>query len=232
MKTKNTLKSLFILVVLSTGISMSKAQNTKVERPVPPLGFAYNALEPYIDSTTMYIHYNKHYMGYYQKFLKATEGTSYESQSMETIFANISKAEPAVRNNGGGYYNHMLFWENLSSKKGAPGEDLKKAIENQFGTLDKFKEAFSQSASTVFGSGWTWLILTSDKKLVITSTANQDNPLMDIATVKGTPLLNLDVWEHAYYLKYQNKRADYISAFWNVVNWEVVTKRYQDAIKN
>jgi superoxide dismutase, Fe-Mn family len=222
--------ALVAVVCLMSSVNVT-AQNTKVERPIPPLNYTYNALEPYIDSTTMYIHYNKHYMGYYQKFLKATEGTPYESQSMETIFANISKADAALHNNAGGYYNHKMFWEILSPKSGQPSDELKKAIESQFQSFDKFKETFSQAATSVFGSGWAWLIVTADGKLVITSTANQDNPLMDVATVKGIPILNLDVWEHAYYLKYQNKRPDYIAAFWNVVNWEEVSKRYAAAIK-
>jgi Fe-Mn family superoxide dismutase len=161
--------------------------------------------------------------------LKAIAGTEYEYQTMEDIFSNTNKAPAAVRNMGGGYYNHTLFWANLSPTLGAPSATLKSAIENRFGSMDAFKEAFSKASSSVFGSGWTWLIVTPEGKLEITSTSNQDNPLMDIATIKGTPLLTIDVWEHAYYLKYQNKRADYIAAFWNVVNWTEVSNRYEKA---
>jgi Fe-Mn family superoxide dismutase len=143
----------------------------------------------------------------------------------------MSKQTDAVRNNGGGYYNHLFFWNNLSAKSSGPSADLSAALTKSFGSVDKFKETFNTAAKTRFGSGWAWLYLGSDKNLTIASTPNQDNPLMDISSVKGTPLLTLDVWEHAYYLKYQNKRADYVDAFWNVVNWEEVNRRYQAALK-
>ena len=196
----------------------------------PALPYAYDALEPYIDARTMEIHYDKHHRAYYTNFLNAIKGTPLEGMAVTDIFASISKQPDAIRNNGGGYYNHFFFWNNL--RKGtAPAGELSAAITKSFGSFDKFKEAFSTAAKTRFGSGWAWLYLNSDKNLAVGSTPNQDNPLMDISTVKGTPLLTLDVWEHAYYLKYQNKRADYIDAFWNVVNWDEVNKRYTASVK-
>jgi Fe-Mn family superoxide dismutase len=197
----------------------------------PALPFAYNALEPYIDARTMEIHYDKHHRAYYTNFLNAIKGTTLEGKSLSDIFSTMSKQADAVRNNGGGYYNHLFFWNNLSAKSAGPSADLSAALTKSFGTVEKFKETFNTAAKTRFGSGWAWLYLGADKNLSIASTPNQDNPLMDISSVKGTPLLTLDVWEHAYYLKYQNKRADYVDAFWNVVNWEEVNRRYQAALK-
>jgi Fe-Mn family superoxide dismutase len=197
----------------------------------PALPYAYDALEPYIDARTMEIHYDKHHRTYFTNYVNATKGTPLEGMAVADIFASISKQPDPVRNNGGGLYNHTLFWNNLAAKSGGPSKDLSAAINKVFGSMDKFKEAFTNAGKTRFGSGWAWLILNSDKNLAIVSTPNQDNPLMDISPVKGTPLLTLDVWEHAYYLKYQNKRADYIEAFWNVVNWEEVSKRYAAAAK-
>lgn len=197
----------------------------------PPLPFAYNALEPYIDARTMEIHYDKHHRAYYTNFLNAIKGTTLEGMTLTAIFASVSKQADAVRNNGGGYYNHLFFWNNLGTGSAGPSSELSAAITKSFVSFDKFKEAFSTAAKTRFGSGWAWLYLNSDKNLAVGSTPNQDNSFMDISQIKGTPLLTLDVWEHAYYLKYQNKRADYIDAFWNVVNWEEVNKRYQLAIK-
>jgi Fe-Mn family superoxide dismutase len=234
MKNERTVKSKFFFVVLLFSAIMlnASAQNkVKTNFEFAKLPFAYNTLEPYIDSTTMLIHYSKHHRAYYDKFIAAIAGTEYEYQNMNEIFAAISKAPAAVRNMGGGYYNHTLFWGNLSPTPGVLSDKLKSAIETRFGTFDAFKEAFNKASSGVFGSGWAWLVLTSDGKLEITSTSNQDNPLMDIATVKGTPLLTIDVWEHAYYLKYQNRRADYINAFWNVVNWNEVSRRFDEAVK-
>jgi len=178
------------------------------------------------------IHYDKHHRAYYTNFLNAVKGTPLEGMPLADIFASMSKQPDAVRNNGGGYFNHMFFWNNLIAGSGGPSLDLSSALVKTFFTFDKFKEAFTNAAKTRFGSGWAWLYLNSDKTLAVGSTPNQDNPLMDISPIKGTPLLTLDVWEHAYYLKYQNKRADYIDAFWNVVNWEEVNKRYQQAINS
>ena len=197
----------------------------------PPLPFAYDALEPYIDARTMEIHYDKHHRAYFNNFVNAIKGTPMESMEIEDIFKNISTHGDVIRNNSGGYYNHTLFWNNLAKGSSGPSNDLKTALEKTFGSFDKFKETFSNAAKTRFGSGWAWLFINTEKALSIASTPNQDNTLMDLSPVKGIPLLTLDVWEHAYYLKYQNKRADYIDAFWNVINWEEVNKRYQLAIK-
>jgi superoxide dismutase, Fe-Mn family len=196
----------------------------------PALPYAYDALEPYIDARTMEIHYDKHHRAYYNNLVNAIKGTPLEGSAIENILRNVSSSGDAVRNNSGGYYNHFLFWNNLGKGPSSPSSELTKAIESAFGTFDKFREAFTNSAKTRFGSGWAWLILTPDKKLAIGSTPNQDCPLMDISPLKGIPLLTIDVWEHAYYLKYQNKRADYIDAFWNVVNWSEVEKRYKMAL--
>ena len=197
----------------------------------PPLPFAYDALEPYIDARTMEIHYDRHHRTYYNNLVAAIKGTPMESISIEEILKNVSTRGDAIRNNGGGYYNHLVFWKNLGKGSSGPSAELKAAIDRTFGSFDKFKEIFSSAAKTRFGSGWAWLFLNQEKTLAVASTPNQDNTLMDLSPVKGTPLLTLDVWEHAYYLKYQNKRADYVDAFWNVINWEEVNKRYQAAIK-
>jgi superoxide dismutase, Fe-Mn family len=193
---------------------------------LPKLAYAYNALEPYIDAMTMEIHHTKHHAAYTNNLNAAVAGTELEKLSIEDLFRNISKHPLAVRNNGGGFYNHSLFWTFLSPNAGGqPKADLLDAINRNFGTFDKFKEDFTKAAATRFGSGWAWLIKDNSGKLVIGSSPNQDNPLMDISELKGTPILALDVWEHAYYLKYQNRRPDYITAFWNVVNWEEVSRR-------
>ena len=197
----------------------------------PPLPFAYDALEPYIDARTMEIHYDKHHRAYYTNFMAAVKGTPLEGKPMSEVFKTMSKQSDAVRNNSGGYYNHLFFWKNLGKSSSGPSKELSDAITKSFGSFDKFKEAFNNAAKTRFGSGWAWLYLGQDKNLAITSSPNQDNTLMDIFTVKGTPLLALDVWEHAYYLKYQNRRPEYIDAFWNVVNWNEVNRRYQAAVK-
>jgi superoxide dismutase, Fe-Mn family len=193
---------------------------------LPPLPYAYDALEPYIDKMTMEIHHDKHHAAYVTNLNKAIEGTEWASKPIEAIFAGISKAPAAIRNNGGGYHNHLLYW-NLMKKGGGgqPTGDVLAAINRDFGSFDKFKEQFSNAGITRFGSGWAWLIKQHDK-LVIASTPNQDSPLMDIAEVKGTPVLTLDVWEHAYYLKYQNLRADFVADFWNVINWDEVARLY------
>ena len=196
----------------------------------PALPYAYDALEPYIDARTMEIHYDKHHRAYYTNFVNAAKGTPLENMALSDVFATVSKQTDAIRNNGGGYYNHLLFWNNLGKGSGVPSPEVSAAINKVFGSFDKFREAFSTAAKTRFGSGWAWLYLKSDKTLAVGSTPNQDNPLMDLSPIKGTPLLTLDVWEHAYYLKYQNKRPDYVDAFWNVVNWEEVGKRYKKGL--
>jgi len=197
----------------------------------PTLPYAYNALEPYIDARTMEIHYDKHHRAYFTNFVNAIKGTPLESMAITGIFASVSKQTDAVRNNAGGFYNHTIFWNNLSPESKGPTPELSDAINKTFGSIDKFREAFNTAAKTRFGSGWAWLYLNSEKNLAVGSTPNQDNTLMDISPVRGAPLLTLDVWEHAYYLKYQNKRADYIDAFWSVVNWDEVNRRYQQALK-
>lgn len=197
---------------------------------LPDLPYAHNALEPHIDAQTMEIHHGRHHAGYTNNLNAAIEGTPLADKSIEEILAEVSKHGNGVRNNGGGYYNHNLFWEVMSPNGGGnPSGTLADAINEAFGSFDQFKSSFSNAAATRFGSGWAWLIVGADGKLHVTSTPNQDNPLMDLAEVKGTPILGLDVWEHAYYLKYQNKRPDYINAFFNVVNWDEVSKKYEAA---
>ncbi|HRQ29701.1 MAG TPA: superoxide dismutase [Saprospiraceae bacterium] len=196
------------------------------------LPYAYDALTPYIDARTMEIHHTKHHAAYTNNLNAAIDGTEWADMSILDIFKNVSKASPAIRNNGGGFYNHNLFWENMTpNAMTTPSEQMNihKAIMRDFGSFENFKKEFSAAAATRFGSGWAWLCVDNSDKLFITSTPNQDNPLMDIAEKKGTPVLALDVWEHAYYLHYQNRRPDYIEAFFNVINWHEVTKRYNDA---
>lgn len=196
---------------------------------LPDLPYAKDALEPYIDAQTMEIHHGKHHAGYTSKLNDAIAGTALEGKTIEEILAQVSQHGAAVRNNGGGYFNHDLFWKVMGPNGGGqPSGELASAIEADFGSFEAMKEEFAQAAATRFGSGWAWIII-SDGKLKITSTANQDNPLMDIAEVKGSPILGLDVWEHAYYLKYQNRRPDYIEAFFSVINWEEVAQRYAAA---
>ncbi|HIB8181163.1 TPA: superoxide dismutase [Elizabethkingia anophelis] len=207
------------------------AQLVSAQFKQAPLPYAYNALEGSIDAQTMEIHYSKHGAAYVANLNKAITGTSLEKESLVKILSGISKQSPAIRNNAGGHYNHELFWTVLTPEKNTqPSEKLAKAINQSFGSFDAFKEKMSKAGADRFGSGWAWLIVTPEKKLAITSTANQDNPLMDIAEVKGIPVLGIDVWEHAYYLKYQNKRADYLSAIWNVINWKEINKRYEAAL--
>ena len=193
---------------------------------LPDLKYDYNALEPYIDGRTMEIHHSRHHAAYTSKLNDAVSGTDLEGLDIEAVFKNVSGLPAAVRNNGGGYYNHLLFWEVMSpGGGGTPDGALLDAINSAFGSFDDFREKFSTAAATRFGSGWAWLVKT-DSGLVVTSTPNQDNALMDLAEVKGTPILTLDVWEHAYYLKYQNRRPEYIEAFWNIINWEEVNNRF------
>ncbi|HET9054907.1 MAG TPA: superoxide dismutase [Cyclobacteriaceae bacterium] len=194
---------------------------------LPALPYATTALEPHIDAKTMEIHHGKHHNAYVTNLNAAVAGKPEEGLSIEEICQNISKYPTAVRNNGGGHYNHSLFWTIMGPNAGGtPTGALADAINAAFGSFDEFKTKFAAAAATRFGSGWAWLIKDSSGKLQVTSTPNQDNPLMDVAEVKGTPLLGLDVWEHAYYLNYQNRRPDYITAFWNVVNWNEVAKRF------
>jgi superoxide dismutase, Fe-Mn family len=196
---------------------------------LPKLPYNYDALEPYIDKETMEIHHTKHHQTYVTKLNAALEGSGGETSSIEDLMKNISKYNPAVRNNGGGHFNHSLFWQIMKKDgSGTPSKDFEKTISDHLGSFEEFKRKFSEAALNRFGSGWSWLIV-NDGKLSVTSTPNQDNPLMDVAEERGTPILGLDVWEHAYYLKYQNKRPDYIEAWWNVVNWEEVEKRYKEA---
>ena len=202
---------------------------------LPKLDYAYDALEPHIDARTMEIHHSKHHNAYITKVNDAIKGTKLASKDINSLISNLSAVPEnirgAVRNNGGGHANHSLFWKILSPKGGSsPTGDLASAIDSELGGFDAFKEAFSNAGATRFGSGWAWLVVKADGKLAVTSTPNQDNPLMKgIAEVEGTPILGLDVWEHAYYLKYQNRRPDYISAFWNVVNWAAAEENYQQA---
>ena len=197
---------------------------------LPNLPYAHDALEPHIDAKTMEIHHGKHHAGYTSKLNAAIEGSDLASKSIEDILANVSSAGAGVRNNGGGFYNHSLFWSIMSPNGGGnPSGELAEAINAAYGSFEKFKDAFSNAAATQFGSGWAWLSVKADGSVEVSSTANQDNPLMDVVEHKGTPILGLDVWEHAYYLNYQNRRPDYIEAFFSVINWEEVARRFAAA---
>ena len=197
---------------------------------LPKLNYNYTDLEPHIDAKTMEIHHSKHHQAYVNNLNAAIENTDATAMSIEEIVKNISKFSPAVRNNGGGHWNHSFFWNIMSPNGGGnPTGELASKIDAQFGSFEAMKEEFNKAATTRFGSGWAWLCKKADGSLCICSTPNQDNPLMDIAECPGTPIIGLDVWEHAYYLNYQNRRPDYISAFWNVVNWEAASQNYQNA---
>ncbi len=197
---------------------------------LPDLPYAFDALEPHIDARTMEIHHGKHHNGYTNNLNNAIAGTPLENETIENILKGVSQHGPGVRNNGGGYYNHCLFWEVMSPDGGGePSGDLAAAINEKFGSFDDFKDAFSRAGATQFGSGWAWLLVDKSGKLAVTNTPNQDNPVMDVTNVQGTPILGMDVWEHAYYLNYQNRRADYIAAFFNVVNWQEVARRFAAA---
>jgi Fe-Mn family superoxide dismutase len=199
---------------------------------LPKLPYEFASLEPHIDARTMEIHHGKHHQAYVTNLNNAVAGTPAESMSIEDICRDISKYPVAVRNNGGGHFNHDLFWKIMKpGGGGAPTGELGDAINSAFGNFEEFKSKFATAGTTRFGSGWAWLLVGADKKLAVSSTPNQDNPLMDIADVKGTPIMGLDVWEHAYYLHYQNRRPDYISAWWNVVNWDEVARRFREASK-
>ena len=198
---------------------------------LPEMQYAANSLEPSIDAKTMEIHHGKHHNAYVTNLNNAINGTPADLLSIEEICKNISSYPMVVRNNGGGHFNHSLFWTILSSNNGSISNELSSAIENDLGGMEKFKESFTTAATTRFGSGWAWLIVQEGGKLSVCSSPNQDNPIMDIAENKGIPILCLDVWEHAYYLNYQNRRPDYISSFWNIVNWTEVSRRFAEAIK-
>ena len=199
----------------------------------PRLPYAYKDLEPHIDARTMEIHYTKHHRGYFDKLIAAIKDTNFTGSTLRELFNTADRIPAAVRNNGGGFYNHALFWNVLSPGVDAqPSGKFALAIRDAFGTFENMQKEFNTAAANRFGSGWAWLIVGADKKLAITSSPNQDNPWMNDAELKGTPILGLDVWEHAYYLKYQNRRPDYISAFWNVVNWREVEKNYFDTTKS
>lgn len=223
----NTMKK-----VILSAFALLVGQFAMAQFTLPALPYSYEALEPHIDKETMQIHHDKHHDTYVKTLNTQVEATpELKGKTVEEILKHISKYKTVVRNNAGGHYNHSLFWTILSPQAGSPSAALLEDINSTFGSLDAFKAKFNDSAKTRFGSGWAWLIVDSQGKLKISSTPNQDNPLMDVVSSKGTPVLALDVWEHAYYLKYQNKRVDYITAFWNVVNWAEVTKRYEEAKK-
>lgn len=215
----------------ASAVAEQAGERVKVVHQFAPLPYAFDALEKAIDAKTMEIHYDRHHRAYFNNFTKAIQGTEMEYLTLEQIFANMSKFPVVVRNNGGGHYNHELFWNIMSPDGGGePTGKLAEAIKAQFGSFDDFKKQFEQAGAQRFGSGWAWLSVGADRKLFISSTPNQDNPLMDVAEKRGIPILGLDVWEHAYYLRYQNQRGSYMSAFWSVVNWKAVGKLYEEAL--
>ena len=227
MKTKALLLTAFILSFITLN-NKTMAQGYTF----PELPYAYNALEPYIDAQTMEIHYTKHHRAYFDNFVKAAGENKIDNLSLEEIFSKMSTFPAVIRNNGGGLYNHKLFWEVMGPNAGGQPEGaLLTAITETFGSFDKFKSEFETAAKTQFGSGWAWLSVDANGKLFVSQTPNQDNPLMDVAAKRGTPILGLDVWEHAYYLKYQNRRPEYVANFWNVVNWKKVAELYKAAKK-
>ncbi len=224
-------KPLLYATALMLTFCCSAATNTQAIA-FEPLPYAFDALEPHIDAKTMEIHYSRHHKAYYNNLLKAVDGTDLSGKSIEALLSAVGKGSDALRNNAGGHFNHTLFWKLLSPQGGgAPTGALSDRINSTFGSFVTFKEAFKQVAVSRFGSGWAWLCVAQDGSLFITSTANQDNPLMDTETKRGTPILAIDVWEHAYYLKYQNLRASYIDAFWNIINWPEVAKRFEQTQK-
>jgi len=227
MKTKALLLITFIFSIITLNNKAMAQQYT-----FPDLPYAYDALEPYIDAQTMEIHYTKHHRAYFDNFVKAAADNKIDNLSLEEIFSSVSAFPAAIRNNGGGYFNHMLFWKVMGPDAGGePEGELLQAINKTFGSFDRFKAEFENAAKTQFGSGWAWLAVDADGGLFVSQTPNQDNPLMDVSARRGTPILALDVWEHAYYLKYQNRRPDYVSNFWNVVNWNKVAELYTRALK-
>jgi Fe-Mn family superoxide dismutase len=226
MKTKALLVIIFIFSLITVN-NRTMAQGYTF----PELPYGYSALEPYIDAQTMEIHYSKHHRAYFDNFVKAATENKIDHLSLEDIFGKVSSFPGAIRNNGGGYYNHMLFWQVMGPNAGGEPEGaLMDAINKTFGSFDRFKSEFEAAAKTQFGSGWAWLAVDADGKLFVSQTPNQDNPMMDVASKRGTPILALDVWEHAYYLKYQNRRPEYVGNFWNVVNWKKVAELYKEAL--
>lgn len=220
-------KSQIVSVLLLLTLSVSAQFSQK------PLPFAYTDLEPFIDAQTMEIHYSKHHAAYIKNLNAAVASTEAAKMTLTEIFSNVSKFSPAIRNNAGGHYNHELFWSLLTPVKNTkPSLALEKVINETFGSIDALKEKINAAATSRFGSGWAWLSVDKDNKLVVSSTPNQDNPLMDVTETKGTPILGIDVWEHAYYLKYQNKRADYLTSIWNIINWDEVSTNYKLAVKS
>ncbi len=221
-----------LLAASPATLSAAKGTGPKAPFELPPLPYATNALEPNIDKMTMEIHHDKHHGAYVKNLNDAVNGTTFASLTLDEILNKVTDKDKAIRNNGGGHYNHSLFWTLLSAQKTTPSDKLKTAINGAFGNWEAFQQKFGDAAKGVFGSGWAWLIVTPDKKLSVVNTPNQDNPLMhQIVKDRGIPVLGLDVWEHAYYLKYQNRRPEYIGAFWNVVNWNEVEKQYDIAMK-
>lgn len=232
------MKKYFILILILTFFQMLFSQKTETKKfnimekyIFKPLPYSYDALEPYIDARTMELHYDRHHRGYYNNFIKAMETNNYEPKPILELFAEVSKYDVSIRNMGGGYWNHEFFWDIMTNQKTEMSLELKKALERDFGSVENMIENFNKSAVSLFGSGWTWLIVNKDRKLEIVNTPNQDNPYMDVVPKKGIPILGIDVWEHAYYLKYQNLRVEYVKNFWNVVNWKRVSERYAEAIK-
>ncbi|MBU2652378.1 MAG: superoxide dismutase [Bacteroidetes bacterium] len=212
------------MIIFSTNV---KAQFTQ-----EPLPYAYDALEPYIDARTMDIHFNRHHAGYVKNLNNAVSGTTLEKMSLEDILVNVSQYDVAVRNNGGGHYNHQLFWAILTPEKNTqPSTELNNAITSAFGNMDELKAKLNKEAASRFGSGWAWLYVNENGGLAVCSTPNQDNPLMDVSSCKGIPILGIDVWEHAYYLNYQNKRGDYLNAIWSLINWKEVSRNYELALQ-
>ncbi len=250
MRKTPSILAVFTIIALSACASKPRTPATTPEAPpsgqipqapemkgpfqMPRLDYSFFALEPHFDARTMQIHYEKHHAGYAKNLNEAVVGGPLAGLSLEDLMREVSRHPAVIRNHGGGYYNHNLFWKNLTPDgRGFPCRKLAiaGALDAAFGSFEKFREAFSAAAASRFGSGWAWLILDGEGKLVITTTANQDNPLMDVVETRGTPLLALDVWEHAYYLHYQNRRADYVAAFFRVIDWEEVERRYQAATK-
>ena len=223
-------RDLFKLLLVLMSFCLSVIADETVEHKFKPLPYAYDALEPHIDAKTMEIHYDRHHRAYFNNFMTAVDGSALAGQSFERIFANISEHSDTLRNNGGGVYNHDLFWQIMSPDGGGrPDGDLARRLETAFGSFETFRATFNEAAATRFGSGWAWLCVDANGELFVSSTPNQDNPLMDIVDRQGTPILALDVWEHAYYLQYQNQRGSYIEAFWHVIDWNEVAARLEAA---
>ncbi|MDD3740403.1 MAG: superoxide dismutase [Bacteroidales bacterium] len=221
---KNIINKAFLILFAVPSVAVAQ------EHKLPVLNYQYIDLEPFIDATTMEIHYSKHHQAYVNNLNKALENTEAANLNIEDLMLNVSKYGPAVRNNGGGHYNHSLYWSILSPKpQNEPSGNLSEMIIANFGSVEELKKQMNQAGASRFGSGWAWLVLTKDMKLVVSSTPNQDNPLMDVADVRGIPLIGIDVWEHAYYLKYQNKRPDYLDAIWNLIDWKKVEENFENA---